>query len=138
VCTGLNKNVWPFPSLNVFSELPKDKTGQWIIRVTSGSETYDLDPGNALPVEFFVARSIVGEVAFSQDKEKLNSLLDYINAHLADSRSRFDERWEKIKINPAMNTKIQIVLKVSKIDRYKNYKSNTVDEYLVGEKSYAR
>jgi hypothetical protein len=138
VCTGLNKNVWPFPSLNVFSELPKEKSGQWIIRITSGNQFYDLDPGNMLPMEFFVARSLVGDVALSRDEEKLSALLDYINAHLADTRSGFDERWEKIKIVPNKLTHIQVVLKVSKIEQQKNYETYPVDEYLVGEKTYVR
>lgn len=138
MCTGLNKNVWPFSSLNVFSELPKEKSGQWIIRVTSGNQSYDLDPGNVLPAEFFVARSIVGDVALSREEKKMSALLDYINAHLVDTRSGFDERWEKIKVVPANLTQIQVVLKVSKIEQQKKYQTHPVDEFLVGEKSYVR
>lgn len=138
VCTTLNKNVWPLPSLNVFSELSKEKLGQWVIRVTNNNESHDLDPGNVLPLEFFAARSFVGNVAYSGDEVRLSNLLDYINVHLADSRSGFDERWEKVKINPRGDTRIQILLKVSKLEKKEKFEMNFLDEYLVGEKSYVR
>ncbi len=138
MCTVLNKNVWPFPSLNVFSELPKEKSGQWIIRITSGNEIYDLDPGNVLPMEFFMARSVVGDAALSRDEVKLDALLDYINHHLEESHFAFDERWEKVKINPGSFTQIQIVLKVSKIEQQEKYETHPSIEYIAAEKSYVR
>ena len=138
VCTGLNINAWPFPSLNVFSELPKGKTGQWVIRVTSEKKKYELDPGRVLPMEFFVARSFVGHVARGNDDVRLNALLDYINKHLNEFRSGFDERWEKAKLNLSGPRHIQIILKVSQIERGEKYQTIPVAEYIVGEKTYVQ
>lgn len=138
VCTGLNKNIWPFPSLNVFSELPKDKSGLWVVRIATDSKTYELDPGNILPMDFFVARAFVGDVARYQDEKKLQALLDYTYDHLKESRTGFDEQWGKPKIFPGQKTNIQIVLKVSKTERTHKYETVPLGEYVIGEKTYAQ
>lgn len=138
MCTGFNINVWPFPSLNVFSDLPKDKSGQWIIRIISESKNYELDPGNLLPMEFFVARSIIGDAVKSKNDVKLHVMLDYIYAHLDEFRFGFDERWEKTKLNIVGKTQIQIVLIISKIENMEKYEIFPIDEYIVAEKSYVR
>lgn len=141
MCTGFNVNVWPFPSLNVFSNLPKEKSGQWMFRIISEKETHEIDPGHLLPMDFFVARSFVGDIVKERDDVKLIALLDYVYSNLNEHRFGFDERWEKIKVESTGHTQVQFFLKVSKIEKnekYEKYEAIPLNEVLIGEKSYVR
>lgn len=136
-CTLTNSNHWPLYSMNVFNEQPKENIGKWVFRISTADGSYDVDPGNLLPLEFFAARAFVGELVQKRDAHVLSNLFDYINANSRAVRNGFDERWPKKVFEPGKQSKIQLILKVFSVKDSFVYKITLLKEIIIWEKQYA-